>query len=415
MSDEIKIFVDLLGSSHMVGELWVRNRDGRQSASFQYAESWLESSLRFPIDPFLPLGEGPYHTPTERSLFGAIGDSSPDRWGRALMRRAERQDARKDGRTPRTLLEIDFLLQVNDYARQGALRFSKDGSIFLSNSSAEIPPIVDLPKLLSASEKVASDAGEDVDIRLLLAPGSSLGGARPKASVVSSTGELYIAKFPHSNDEIDTVKWEALSLTLAGDAKMTVPMWQLKNISEKSVLLLNRFDRNGNSRIPYMSAMSMLGAGDNESHNYLEIADAIRQMGASPKKDLKELWRRIVFSVLISNTDDHLRNHAFLRLGSDGWSLSPAFDLNPVPIDIKPRNLTTAIEPDNTQASLELAIEAAGYFDLNEQEAVSIVKEVAAATSKWREKASSIGINSGEIKRMSSAFEHSDLEKAQNL
>src|SRR5205809_1415953 len=233
----------------------------------------------------------------------------------------------------------------------------------------------------------SSDVCSSDLIRLLLAPGSSLGGARPKASVRSKNGDLLIAKFPHKTDETNVVLWEALALRLARKAGIKVPFWSVEKFSRKSVLVLERFDRLNKRRIPFLSAMSMLGAKDNETHSYLEIVDALRQHGATPKADMEALWRRIVFSILISNTDDHLRNHGFLYAGSDGWRLSPAYDLNPVPTDIKPRILTTAINEDDGTASLPLAMSVAGYFELDTAKACEIAAQVGKAVSKWRNEA----------------------------
>ena len=196
------------------------------------------------------------------------------------------------------------------------------------------------------------DKDTEEDLKLLFAPGSSLGGARPKASVVEKDGQLAIAKFPRKEDEVNTVVWEAVALTLAKKAGITVPDARVETVAGKPVLLLRRFDRDGNRRIPFLSAMSMLGSKDNETRSYMEIVDALRQHGAAPKADMEALWRRVVFNILISNTDDHMRNHGFLYEGPDGWRLSPAYDLNPVPTDIKPRILSTAINEEDTTASL---------------------------------------------------------------
>jgi serine/threonine-protein kinase HipA len=259
---------------------------------------------------------------------------------------------------------------------------------------------------------VADDTDTDEDLRLLLAPGSSLGGARPKAAVRERGGQLAIAKFPHKDDYTDVELWEALSLQLARNAGVDVPESRIENVVGKNVLVVRRFDRAGAARISFLSAMSMLGAKDNEPHSYLEIADAIRRYGAQPDADLKELWKRIVFTVLISNTDDHLRNHGFLYAGPRGWRLSPAFDLNPVPTDIKERVLHTSIGVDDPTASLELAMEVAEYFGLSSDEATRVAGVVGAAVSRWRSEAGALGLNKAAIDRMASAFEHADLEQA---
>jgi serine/threonine-protein kinase HipA len=271
---------------------------------------------------------------------------------------------------------------------------------------------VELPKLLAAAEHVIDETDTDEDLQLLFAPGSSLGGARPKASVREKDGHLAIAKFPRKDDETSTVIWESVALTLAHKAGIPVPSARLETIGTKPVLVLRRFDRYGKHRIPFLSAMSMLSAKDNETHSYLEIVDALRQHGAAPKADIEALWRRIVFNILISNTDDHLRNHGFLYHGSDGWRLSPAYDLNPVPIDIKPRILTTTINEDDGTASLALAMSAAEYFGLDAAKAREIARHVGKALSTWRNEAARHGIGKGEIDRMASAFEHEDLNEA---
>ncbi len=417
METEVFVYVDIAGEPHLVGRLWARVRKGRESATFEYDPGWLEYADRFSLEPALTLGPGPFHTPSGRSLFGAIGDSAPDRWGRVLMRRAERRRAERAGETPRTLIEIDYLLMVDDEARQGALRFARqEGGPFLAeHEAARIPPLIDLPRLLSAAEHVVGDTDSDEDLRLLLAPGSSLGGARPKASVRDRDGHLAIAKFPHKDDETNAVLWEGVALRLAAKAGIPVPDWRIESVVNKPVLLLRRFDRVQGQRIPFLSAMSMLGASDNESRSYLEFVDALRRYGASPKQDMHELWRRIVFNILISNTDDHLCNHAFLYTGPDGWRLAPAYDLNPVPTDIKPRVLTTAIDLDDGSASLGMAMSVVGYFELDENKAQVITAEVGRAVATWREEAARMGLTQAEIDRMASAFEHEDLREALSL
>jgi len=414
MDREALVYVDLEGRPLLVGRLWGRVRKDRESATFEYDKTWLDNPARFSLEPALQLGSGPFHTAGDMPMFGAIGDSAPDRWGRVLMRRMERRRAERDGATPRTLREMDFLLLVDDEARQGALRFvEREGGPFLREEDAKrIPPFVDLPRLLTASQRFIEKKDTDEDLRLLVAPGSSLGGARPKASVRDKDGQLAIAKFPRKDDEINTVVWERVAFGLAEKAGIAVPMVRLDTIAQKPVLLLRRFDRDGARRIPFLSAMSMLGAKDNEQRSYLEIVDALRQHGAAPKEDIQALWRRLVFNILISNTDDHLRNHGFLYEGQAGWRLSPAYDLNPMPVDLKPRVLSTAITEDDATASLPLAMEVAGYFELDESRAKTIAREVGRTIAKWRNEAARRGLGETEIERMATAFEHEDLKKA---
>lgn len=414
MDTEVFVYVDLDGVPHLAGRLWARMRKGRDSATFEYDKDWLANPVRFSLEPALQLGPGPFHTPASESLFGAIGDSAPDRWGRVLMRRAERRRAERTGETPRTLSEIDYLLMVNDEARQGALRFAAQpgGSFLAADDVVPIPPLIELPRLLSAAEHLIGDSESEEDLRLLLAPGSSLGGTRPKASVRDKHGHLAIAKFPHKDDDFNAVLWEAVALRLAEKAGIPVAPWRVEAVASKSALLVRRFDREGRVRIPFLSAMSMLGANDNDTRSYLEFVDVLRQYGAAPKKDMHMLWRRIVFSVLISNTDDHLRNHGFLYAGPDGWLLAPAYDMNPVPADIRPRVLTTAIDLDDGTASLDLAMEVADYFELTATEARVIAAEAGQAVASWREEAAGVGLTQAEIDRMTSAFEHEDLKAA---
>jgi serine/threonine-protein kinase HipA len=414
MERTVFVYLDLRGTQHLVGRLWGRTRKSRESATFEYDKAWLAHADRFALEPALTLGPGPFHTPSDKPLFGAVGDSAPDRWGRVLMRRAERRRAERAGETPRMLWEIDYLLMVDDEARQGALRFAEReaGPFLAEHTATAIPPLIELPRLLSAAEHVASDSESDEDLRLLLAPGSSLGGARPKASVRDRDGHLAVAKFPDQGDETKVVRWEAVALALAAKAGIPVAAWRIEDVVGKPVLLLRRFDRAGGWRVPFLSAMSMLGANDNETRSYLEFVDALRQYGAAPKEDMRAVWRRIVFSILISNTDDHLRNHGFLYAGPDGWRLAPAYDLNPVPTDIKPRVLATAIDLEDGTASLERALEVAAYFELDAKAARQIASDVGQAVAMWRGEARRLGLSKTEIDRMASAFEHEDLQAA---
>lgn len=417
MNRSVFVHVELDGVTHRVGTLWTRARGGRQSATFEYAPEWLDCPSRFALEPALTVGPGPYHTPTDTALFGALSDSAPDRWGRTLMRRAERRLSAAQGRATHTLHEIDYLLRVHDVSRLGALRFAEqeEGPFLAESSETTIPPFVALPKLLSASQHVIAEDESDEDLRLLLAPGSSLGGARPKASVFDTRGNLSVAKFPSPTDEWTTVLWEAVVLSLADEAGIRVPAWTVEKVARKPVLLLRRFDRTGETRIPFLSAMSMLGARDHETRCYLEIVDALRRWGAGPRDDMHALFRRVVFSILVSNTDDHLRNHGFLFDSPGGWRLAPAYDLNPVPLDVKPRTLSTEIAIGDATASVDLALSVAEYFELAPDEARRIAGEVGSAVSHWRARAAQFGIVPQEIERMASAFEHSDLILARRM
>lgn len=406
-SQLIYVSIELEKITFKVGKIWFHQRGTRQSTSFEYDPDWLKHPEKFALDPALQLTKGTFHTAPDQILFGAIGDSAPDRWGRILMRRSESARAKLKQETIRTLSEADYLLGVNDEARQGALRFSleDEGPYLTPKDKAAIPPLIDLPRLLLATERYLDDDETAEDLKILLAPGSSLGGARPKASVRDKDGCLAIAKFPKKDDEFNIVLWEAVALTLAEMAGIKTTRWRLEIIMGKPVLILRRFDREDGKRIPFLSAMSMLGAKDNESRSYLEIAYALTQNGASPNNDLEELWRRIIFTVLISNTDDHLRNHGFLYERHKGWRLSPAYDINPTPTEIKARLLSTSIDFDDPTASIDLALSVIDDFRINKTRAKEIIKEVTEVVSQWQAVAARFGLSKKEIDRMASAFE----------
>ena len=407
MSDKkVLVYISLSNENYFVGTLWSHFNRGRETSDFEYSKDWLKNPKAFSLEPALFLGAGKQVNPRQTPLFGSFGDSAPDTWGRILMRRYEAQIAKDENRSPRTLNEIDYLLYVNDYARQGALRFrTEDNNDFLFPGNLKsIPPLVNLTKLLAATEKVVDFEERNSDLQLLLAPGSPLGGARPKASVIDKDGNLCIAKFPKKDDYTNNVLWEAVALTLAKNCGLNVQEWSLHKAGKKNVIVLKRFDRNGNTRIPFLSAMSMLNAIDNDSqtHSYLDIADAIRQNGATPKEDLKELWKRIVFSILISNTDDHLRNHGFLYVNEAGWKLSPLYDVNPS-CDNKNVLSTYITETDNSQ-SLDLALEVCEYFEISRENAKTIISDMKNKIKNWKTVAKQFGLSKSEIDKMEAAF-----------
>jgi serine/threonine-protein kinase HipA len=307
---------------------------------------------------------------------------------------------------------------VTDVIRQGALRFrvTPDGP-FVSplqeegGGQADVPPLVELPALLSAANALSEDPDSveaDNAVRLLLAPGSSLGGARPKASVRDQDGALAIAKFPDKADDIHVIRWERVMLALAERAGSVVPTARLQPVGDTVVLIVRRFDRQGEHRIPFLSAMSLLDAADGDHRSYVELFDALRQIASEPKTDGAQLWRRLAFNILASNFDDHLRNHAVVYDGV-AWRLSPAYDLNPVPAYVQARELSTTIGLDgDPTASIELALEAVPEFFLTERDARAIAVEVSQALKGWRVVATKYGISRDEIERVASAFEHDD-------
>lgn len=406
---DVVVSVDLARQVHRVGVLHLGSVRGRETATFRYDDAWLEANDRFALAPALTLDAGGFQPLPSQSLHGAFSDSAPDRWGRMLMQRDERRRARLEHRAPRALQESDYLLGVQDEARQGALRFrlSAEGPFVAENRPGNIPPMLELPRLLAATQQLDTDAEAEADdaLALILAPGSSLGGARPKASVRAKNGALWIAKFAKSDDTYSMESWEAVALTLAKAAGIVTPEFELRAVARTRALLVKRFDRQGAVRVPYLSAMSMMNATDGEPRSYVEIAEALRRNGAQAKADLAELWRRLVFTIAISNLDDHLRNHGFLYDGAAGWRLSPAFDLNPVPADVRPRVLSTSVEVDGDfAASFELAMEAQSQFLLSRAEAQAIIADVAKAVAGWRRAATRFKVGRAEIDRMASAF-----------
>ena len=415
MERELLVYLDLDREPGLVGRLWARERTGRETSSFVYDPTWIRRRGAFAFAPSLSLTPGPH--PSAKGILSAFTDPTPDAWGRKLMLRQERARAKTAGTAPRSLFDIDFLAGVDDRTRLGALRF-KDaaGGDFLAKTDRPVPPLIDLPQLLSATGRIERDRETDADLLLLLAPGTSLGGARPKATVRDTNGSLLVAKFPNKDDDWPVTLWEAVVLALAAKAGVVVPTWRLETIARKPVLLLTRFDRvDGDRRIPFMSAMTAIDAVDRgDQHSYLELVDALRQMGSQSELDAKQLWRRIVFNVLVSNTDDHLRNHAFLREAT-GWRLSPAYDMNPCPVDVRPRVHALAIDDTDPTSSLDTALEVAPRFGLSLNDARHIAGEVGSAVATWRGVAKSFKLTGAQIDRMASAFEHADLAKAARI
>jgi serine/threonine-protein kinase HipA len=412
----IEVNVQIAGRDVPAGRLWTHRHGQSESATFSYRDGYLERTDAYELDPGLPLQAGQHQTAVGQSLFGAMSDCAPDGWGRRLVRRAEAQRAQDAGSQPRGLTELDFLLGARDDLRQGALRFrAHDGERYLAVDTEGVPHLVGLPRLLNAAEELERDEPTSEDLRLLLHGGSSLGGARPKAHVLDPDGRLSIAKFPSPHgDAWDVIRWEAVALTLAADAGITVPEHKLHVIEGRPVLVLRRFDRDAGGRLGYLSAMSMLQAKDGEQASYLEIAQVLEERASDASEDLRELWRRIVFTVLITNTDDHLRNHGFLRKSTAGWSLSPAFDLNPNP-DGASRQLATAIDESNPQASLATAIAVADLFRVSGVQAREIVREVSDATAHWRDVARTTGLGDQQLKRLEPAFEHEQSAAARDF
>lgn len=410
MERALDVHITWQGATVPVGHLWARTKGSKETSSFEYTDVWRGYPTAFALDPALPLTPGTFHT---EGLFNAFTDPAPDRWGRNLLLRRERKQAKAEGRVARTLLDVDFLTLVEDENRLGALHFTEVGSDqFLAHTDQAIPPIIRLPKLLSATTRILTDKESDDDLRLVLAPGASLGGARPKAAVIDNDGHLTIAKFPAPTDDWPVPRWEMVAMTLARAAGIDVPDFALHKVQKRPVFIMRRFDRdNAGGRIPFISALTALAASDGDTRSYLELLDVLRTDGATPDADAAQLWRRMAFNVLISNTDDHLRNHGYLR-DVAGWRLAPAYDLNPMPVDVKPRHHALTLDEADDASSIDTAFSVAGQFGLRPAAAKAIAEEVGVAVLAWRDIAAEHGLTAAQIERMASAFEHEDLAKA---
>jgi serine/threonine-protein kinase HipA len=387
-----------------LGSLWLRSSSGKESASFEYSDSWLAFPGKFPMDHSTPLTRGGFHTGPGRKIFAFLTDCMPDRWGRTIMLRRERRRAKGAGETPRTLLEADFLLAVNDTARQGAIQFTGGG--LPAPEGCGVPTVHFLGQLLSASTRLQEDRESEDDLQLLFEPGSSLGGARPKAAVQDAQGKLWMAKFPGTQDHWDVPLWEYISLQLAVEAGLRVPSFRLEKVGGKNVLLTERFDRDGTARIPFASAMTLLDLVDGDQGSYIEIAEIVRAGGSRPVDDIKELWLRMVFNAMTSNVDDHLRNHAFLRETS-GWRLSPLYDLESSPPEYKAHYQHTPLFPQN-RLHLDMvfaeALAASEEFGLSPGEAKTGMQRLSHAVEKWPTMARSANAGKAEMEIMASAF-----------
>lgn len=411
---DVEVHIDYAHGKKRVGELRRNPKSKGESVSFSYDEDWLKNPNKFSLEPALDVDRPQSFQSREGlSALGSIGDSAPDTWGKRLMQRAERRAADRAGRAVRTLLDVDYLLGVSDVSRLGALQFKRpDDEVFQAPTQAGVPGLIKLGALLEITERVLRDEETDEDLQMIFAPGSSLGGARPKASVLANDGRLAIAKFPKQDDDYCIELWEQVALRLAHHAGIAVPQHELVSVMGKRVMLSWRFDRQGSTRIPFLSALSMMAMKDGVTGSYPEMIEALNPHAANLKADSAQLYRRIVFNVLISNVDDHLRNHGFLWLNSNGWVLSPAYDLNPVPTDVRARILSTNISPDEATCDIELVRSSAAYFDLSQADADDIISDVAKSTRNWRTVASEEGATKKEIDRMQSAFEHNELVQA---
>lgn len=397
----------------LMGTLHSERLKGKEVFSFEYIDDWLQSGLAQLLDPSLQLYSGLHYLNEDQDNFGIFLDSSPDRWGRILMRRREAALARIDEREEEKLFETDYLLGVYDGHRMGALRFKleEDGPFLNDNKNMATPPWASLRELEQISLRLEDDNVIDDPeylkwLSMLIAPGASLGGARPKASIVDNDGGLWIAKFPSRNDQGDSGGWEIVTYELAILAGINMAESKAQKFSsEYYTFLTKRFDRgNDGQRLHFASAMTMLGYSDGQDHSdgasYLELVDFIQNNGANVEQDLEQLWRRIVFSICVTNTDDHLRNHGFL-LTNEGWVLSPAYDINPVETGT---GLKLNISDEDNSLDLNLAMEVSEFFRLSEKRAAEIKEEILNAVSGWKEMAIKYGISRVEQELKAVAF-----------
>lgn len=410
MSREILVFADWeeFEKPMLIGVLRSDVVKGKEHFSFAYDEAWLQSTFAQQIDPELRLYAGDQHS-QEQQNFRIFLDSCPDRWGRLLMKRREAVIARQQDRKPNTLFEIDYLLGVHDMYRMGALRFKLDldGAFLDNNKQLSAPPITSLPELENATQQIEDT--KDLDnpdylkwLNMLISPGSSLGGARPKSCVIDNNKSLWIAKFPSRYDDYDIAAWEYVTYQLAIDAGINMSECRLEKFnSQYHTFLTRRFDRTPESRLHFTSALTQLGYYDGEyDASYLELAQFLTDHGSNTKEDLAELWRRIVFNIAVSNTDDHLRNHGFIY-HKGGWLLSPAYDINPV---TPAHGLHLNISDNDNSLNYDLVLEVIDFFQLSEARAVEIKNKVLASVSNWEIVATNIGLNRAEQQTMRPAF-----------
>lgn len=398
------------GQPVLMGSLYVNVIKGGESYSFEYDKGWLKKTgLTLTLDPELMPYSGRQY-PTGKNIFGLFADASPDRWGRVLMNKRERILAEKDGRKPSKLYDSDYLLGVYDETRMGGIRFkvNPEGPFLSDDKETAAPPWATLRTLEEASRNFENDETGLTEkwLNQLIKPGSSLGGARPKATVVDTKDQLWIAKFPSKNDENDTGAWEIVAHDLAALCGLNVPEAKLEKFSPiGSTFLIKRFDRLGSKRVHFASAMTLLvkkdGASAADGSSYLDIAAFIKSYGAQPKKDLIELWKRIVFNMAVTNTDDHLRNHAFI-LTDKGWILSPLYDVNPVPYGDE---LSLNVDEDDNSISIDLAVQSAVKFGISKSDAEAVAEDILQIVrDNWERTAARYDLTRRQIEEMRPAF-----------
>jgi len=392
-----------------IGKLSAQQAKSRKAFSFSYDKDWIASQEQLLLDPDITWYEGQQY-PNGKDNFGIFLDSMPDTWGRTLMKRRAAIYARQAGKAAPILYDIDFLLGVHDLSRMGALRFKKDldGEFLANDPVSPTPPWASIRELQYGASLIESNVDtKEVNqwLAVLMAPGSSLGGARPKANILDDEGHPWIAKFPTASDTIDKGAWEYLAYRLAINSGIEMADCRLEKVAGKHhTFFTKRFDRHKHERIHFASAMTMTGKNEelirDELPSYLDIVEIIQFSGCSVREDMHQLWRRIIFNMLISNTDDHLRNHGFI-ITPHGWRLSPAFDINP---SVDKDGMALNINMDNNSLNLELAQSVGVYFRLSDSEMKTIIDEVTLSVAGWKKIAQEIGISRTEQTLMAGAF-----------
>ncbi len=403
---EFDVYASWMIQAEKIGHCVVENARGKEIIGFSYEREWLRRHPGFVLDPDILQMEGIQFPPANKPCFGFLSDTSPDRWGRKLMDRREAIDAKDEGRPKRRLQESDYILGVHDGGRMGGLRFydSRQDAYLSDRQTLSAPPMEKLRELEQAALKIDENPAARKWINNLIDPGSSLGGARPKANVIDELGNLWIAKFPSKRDEYDIGAWEMVAHNLSAKCGIQCPEARIMCFSKHGTTYLSRrFDRKHDRRIHYASAMIMAGKTDMEAAGYLDIVSIIESLCSKPKEALLELWTRMIFNICISNTDDHLRNHGFI-LGEDGWELSPCFDVNPDP---NKDHMALSIG-DETAKSIENALDIAEYFRLSNAQSKESVRRIQSVISKnWEAEANKLQISRSEQEKMRSAFDES--------
>lgn len=425
MNRQIKVFIGDV--KILVGTLFFNASGNRESSGLEYSPEWIESNKSFGIDPALPLGYGRFFRSKKEggsTFYGAIADSEPDGWARQVILRAnskQRKEKKERGISidDPPLTSLDFLLAVDDFSRIGALRFQDENGVFQrgeGRGKRTAPPLIELDSLLRATRAVETDTETAADLEYLRGRGTSLGGLRPKCTVIDQDGSLAIGKFSSVHDSYSVTKGEVLALRIAAAAGIQAAEARIVESDGTPVALIKRFDRGArNERIPYLSAATLLGIeNSHQVHSYTEIVDALKRYSPDYRADAEELWRRIALTILITNVDDHMRNHGFLHVEKNKWRLSPAFDVNPFPD--KRRVLKTWIaESVGDAASIQSLMEVAPYFGIESRRACALLSIVEGAVARWRQIGKEIGMKASELNAFETAFEHEERLSARRF